>query len=115
MYQYVAQQVERNERRRSKVAVKTETIKASELQRASGKVLKRVANDREHLIVESDGYKVAVLLPYPDYEQLVRVRAAQDLQAFLKEGGGEEFTDEEVMADVLKAVDEVRRARRKKK
>jgi len=99
------------------MAVKTETIKASELQRSSGKLLKRVANDREHLIVESDGYKVAVVLPYLDYEQLIRLRAAQEMKAALAEtgAGAEEFTDEEVMADVLKAAEEVRQARRKKK
>ncbi len=51
-------------------------VKASELQRASGKVLKRVAVGREHLIVERDGYPVAVMLSYPEYEQLMREQAA---------------------------------------
>ncbi len=91
------------------------TIKASQLQRSSGQVLKRVANNREHLIVESGGYKVAVMVPYPDYEQLVRERAARKMKAVLAEAGAEQFSDKEVMADVLKAVREVRRAKRKKK
>ena len=91
------------------------TIKASELQRSSGQVLKRVANDREHLIVESGGYKVAVMVPYPDYEQLVREQAARKMKAVLAEAGAEQFSDKEVMADALKAVREVRRAKRKKK
>jgi prevent-host-death family protein len=95
--------------------MKPETIKASELQRSSGKVLKRVANDHEHLIVESGGYRVAVMIPYPDYELLIRVQAAREMKALLARTGSEQLTDEEVMADALKAVEEVRRARRSKK
>ena len=91
------------------------TIKASELQRSSGQVLKRVANDREHLIVESDGYKVAVVVPYPDYQQLVREQAARRMKAILAEGGAELYSDDEVMSDALTAVAEVRRAGRKKR
>jgi prevent-host-death family protein len=94
---------------------KLETIKASELQRSSGKVLKRVANDREHLVVESAGYKVAVMLPYLDYEQLVRERAARQMKALLAEAGAKAYSEDEVMADVLQAVKEVRHARPKKK
>ena len=95
--------------------MKPETIKASELQRSSGKVLKRIANDHEHLIVESGGYKVAVMIPYPDYELLIRVQAAREMKALLARTGSEAFTDEEVMAEALTAVEEVRRARRTKK
>ena len=97
------------------MAVKQETIKASDLQRSSGKVLKRVANDREHLIVESDGYKVAVMIPYTDYERLIRLQAAREMKTLLETTGSDEVTDEEVMADALTAVKEVRRARRPKK
>jgi prevent-host-death family protein len=95
--------------------MKPETIKASELQRSSGKVLKRVANDHEHLIVESGGYRVAVMIPYPDYELLIRVQAAREMKALLARTGSEQLTDEEVMADALKTVEEVRRARQPKK
>jgi prevent-host-death family protein len=55
---------------------KLQIITASELQRASGKVLKRVAQDNEPLMVERDGYQVAVILPVPEYEALMRLRAA---------------------------------------
>jgi prevent-host-death family protein len=51
-------------------------IKASELHRAAGKALKRVAINDEHLVVERDGYPVAVMVPYQEYEQLMRERAA---------------------------------------
>ncbi len=54
---------------------KTAVVKASELQRASGKVLRRVAVGKEHLVVERDGYPVAVMMSYAEYEQLMRERA----------------------------------------
>ena len=54
---------------------RTATVRASELQRASGKVLKRVVLGKEHLIVERGGYPVAVMMSYPEYEQLMRERA----------------------------------------
>lgn len=48
------------------------TTKASEGHRAFGKLLKRVYGSDEHLIVERDGFPVAVLLSYQEYEQLRR-------------------------------------------
>lgn len=54
---------------------KQAVINASELHRAAGKVLKRVALQAEHLVVERDGYPVAVLLSYPEYEELMHLRA----------------------------------------
>jgi prevent-host-death family protein len=56
---------------------KTAVVTASELQRASGKVLKRVALGQEHLIVERAGYPVAVMLSYAEYELLLRAQALQ--------------------------------------
>jgi prevent-host-death family protein len=56
--------------RSTAVMAKTATIKSSELQRASGTVLKRVAVDKEHLVVERNGWPVAVVMPFADYEQL---------------------------------------------
>jgi prevent-host-death family protein len=51
------------------------TVTASELQRASGSVLKRVVVGHEHVIVERAGYPVAVILSFPEYETLMRERA----------------------------------------
>jgi PHD/YefM family antitoxin component YafN of YafNO toxin-antitoxin module len=50
-------------------------IAASELHRSVGKALKRVALQDEHLVVERDGYPVAVLMSFPEYEDLMRLRA----------------------------------------
>lgn len=96
---------------------KQRTIKATELHRATSAVLKRAVNSHEHVVVESDGYKVAVVLPYPDYEELIRQRAKQDLDALLAEPQprNAQFSDDEVMADALQAQREVRQAKRKKK
>jgi prevent-host-death family protein len=48
------------------------TISASEGHRAFGKLLKRVYGSDEHLIVERDGFPVAVIMSYQEYEQLGR-------------------------------------------
>ena len=45
-------------------------VKASEGHRAFGKLLKRVFGSDEHLIVERDGFPVAVQMSYQEYEQL---------------------------------------------
>ena len=56
---------------------KRAVIPASELHRSAGKALKRVAVDDQHLIVERDGYPVAALLPYQDYQTLMRRQALE--------------------------------------
>ena len=48
------------------------TINASEGHRAFGKLLKRVYGSDEHLIVERDGFPVAVIMSYQEYELLGR-------------------------------------------
>jgi PHD/YefM family antitoxin component YafN of YafNO toxin-antitoxin module len=56
------------------MATKT-VINASELHRAAGKALKRVALNDEHLVVERDGYPIAVMMSYQEYDKLMRERA----------------------------------------
>lgn len=46
------------------------TIKASEGHRTFGKLLKRIYNSDEHLIVERDGFPIAVMMSYQEYQQL---------------------------------------------
>jgi len=45
-------------------------IKATEEYHAFGRLLKQVYDSDEHLIVEQDGFPVAVLMSYQAYEQL---------------------------------------------
>ncbi len=79
-------------------------IKASELHRAAGKALKRVALNNEHLVVERDGYPIAVLMSYPDYEQLMRERALaahRDFVRNLSQDAQERgLTEEQLMAQL---------------
>ena len=85
------------------------TITASDLQRASGSVLKRVALGGEHLIIERAGYPVAVILSYPEYEALMRERALvghRDLViALSQEAERQGLTEEQLTAEL----EEVRR------
>lgn len=69
--------------------VERAVIKASELQRHSGKVLKRAANEGVHLIVERAGYPVAVMISFEEYEELMRDRARNALRESVLELGPE--------------------------
>lgn len=83
---------------------KTVVVRASELQRSSGKVLKRVALGREHLVVERGGYPVAVMMSYAEYEQLMRGRAQaahRDLvRALGQEAEKQGLTEAQLQAEV---------------
>jgi prevent-host-death family protein len=61
-----------------KTAYPTATITSSTLQREIGKVIKRVAMNREHLTVHSNGFPVAVILPVADYKMFIAQKADQD-------------------------------------
>ena len=80
-------------------------IKASEGHRAFGKLLRRVYGSDEHLIVERDGFPVAVLLSYQEYQKLTRQRAVAALEQFGQELGREidrQGLSEEDLVDELK-------------
>ena len=64
-------------------------IKASEGHRAFGKLLKRVYRSNEHLIVERDGFPVAVLMSYQEYEKLTRQQALTALEQLSRDLGRE--------------------------
>jgi prevent-host-death family protein len=92
-------------------------INTTQLQREIGTVMRRVAVGKERLVVEREGYPVAVMLPYPDYEALIRQAAGQELVAVLDEmqRGNEAVSEEEVAADVSRAIRERRQRRRSSK
>ena len=79
-------------------------IKASELQRSSGKILKRVAVGNEHLVIERAGYPVAVMISFQEYEELMRDRALaahRDLVEVMGREAEQKNLDEaELMADL---------------
>ena|SRR5204863_5064637 len=79
-------------------------IKASEAHRAFGKLLKRVYRSDEHLIVERDGFPVAVLLSYQEYERLSQQRATAAFEKFSKPLGqeieGQGLTEEQMLVEL---------------
>ena len=80
------------------------TVAASEGHRKFGQLLKRVYNSDEHLVVERDGFPVAVLLSYQEYLALSRQRAAEDLQALTKsvssEADEQGLMEEQLLAEL---------------
>lgn len=81
------------------------TVKASEGHRTFGKLLRRVYDSDEHLIVERDGYRVAVLMSYQEYQALQRGQALDTLQALNQELGKDaeqQGLDEEALQRELK-------------
>jgi len=88
-------------------------------------VLKRVYENEETQIIERAGLPVAVIIPVDEYVSMHperarvlprievsarRQKARKALMKFLDEmqKGSEKFTEEEVEADVLRALEEVR-------
>ncbi len=86
-------------------------VKASEGHRSFGKLLRRVFRSDEHLIVERDGYPVAVILSYQEYEKLRREQAVAAFDRFSRAFGKEleerGISEEELMADLEEAKREV--------
>ena len=79
-------------------------IKASEGHRAFGKLLKRVCRSEEHLIVERDGFPVAVLMSYQEYEKLTRQQAMAAFEQFSHDVGREAerqgLTEEQLFEEI---------------
>jgi prevent-host-death family protein len=50
----------------------TITIPATELNLRAGNILRLVAVDRQHVIIERNGYPIAVMIPIHDYENALR-------------------------------------------
>ncbi len=88
-------------------------IKASEGHRAFGQLLKRVYRSDEHLIVERDGFPVAVLMSYQEYENLSRQRASEAFDrlsgAVRREMERPGLTEEQVQDEITRARQEVYR------
>ncbi len=103
-------------------------VPASQAKNNFGQVIRRVYEKEETQIIERAGLPVAAIVPMSDLERLYpdkakdmpqvevsakRARAAKRLRAILAEmhKGGEKFSEEEVMEDALKAIEEVRRSK----
>ncbi len=104
-------------------------VPASQAKNQFGEVIRRVYEDEETQIIERSGMPVAAIISMNDLERFMpekikempevamsakRKRAWKELMAILSEPGSEKYSDEEVEADALRAVQEVRHGRRKK-
>lgn len=104
---------------------------ASRAKNNFGEVIKRVYENEETQIIERGGLPVAAIVSISDLERLYpedmkdvpraassvkRQQAWQRFSALLNkmQAGNEQYSEEEVEADVLKAVEEIRRGKRTK-
>ena len=105
-------------------------VPASQAKNNFGEMIRRVYEGDEIQVVERDGLPVVGIITMSDLERLYpekvkelprvaasvkRQRAAKQLLALLNQTGSTEFSEAEVEADVMQAVQEVRHNRRKKK
>jgi PHD/YefM family antitoxin component YafN of YafNO toxin-antitoxin module len=79
-------------------------INASELHRSAGKMLRRAALQDEHLVIERDGYPVAVMISYPEYEELMHLRLLETHRELVRTLGEEAerqgLSEEQLMAEL---------------
>ena len=104
-------------------------IPATQAKNNFGELIKRVYEEDECQIIERAGIPIAAIISMSDLERLYpeklkelpklamsakRQRAWQKLMVLLDKPGSEQFSEEEVEADVQKAVEEVRHGRSEK-
>jgi len=56
---------------------KTATVTATMLQREVGTILRRVGQEKQHLIVERDGFPVVAIIPVVEYELMKRHHSSE--------------------------------------
>ena len=86
-------------------------IKASEFHRGFGKLLKRVYDSDEHLIIERGGFPVAVMMSYQEYEQFRRQQALEAHRELVKKVGAEAekqgLTEEQLIEELRETRKEI--------
>jgi prevent-host-death family protein len=91
------------------------TVSATEVRRRFGEMLKRAHNKEEHLIVERDGFPLAVIVPYDDYQVFMREHARRAFDRFSRALGndveGRGITEEQLVENLEDAKKEVFRER----
>ena len=79
-------------------------VTATEGHREFGKLLRRVYESHEHLVVERDGFPVAVLLSYQEYQALLRNQSHASLEqlnrTLSKVADEENFTEEALRREI---------------
>ena len=86
-------------------------IKASEGHRAFGKLLRQVYRSDDRLIVERDGFPVAVLMSYQEYEKMRQEQAVEAFERFSRPLGRQiekqSPTEEQLLAELKESRQEV--------
>ncbi len=98
-------------------------VPATQAKNNFGEIIKRVYEEDECQIIERSGIPIAAIVSMSDLERLYpgkfkelpklaasakRQRAWRKMRALLDKPGSEQFSEEEVEADVQKAAEEVR-------
>ncbi len=80
------------------------TVTASQGHRGFGKLLKRVYGSDEHLVIERDGFPMAVMMSYQEYEKMEQLKSEAALirfgRALGQEVEAEGLTEEELLAQI---------------
>lgn len=83
---------------------KQTVVTATEGHREFGKLLRRVYESHEHLVVERDGFPVAVLMSYHEYQALLGNQSRANLEqlnrTLSKVAEEENITEETLLRDV---------------
>ena len=86
-------------------------IKASEGHRAFGRLLRQVYRSDDRLIVERDGFPVAVLMSYQEYEKMRREQALEAFERFSRPLGREveeqRLSEDQLLAELKQSRREV--------
>jgi prevent-host-death family protein len=94
---------------------KQSTVSATDVRRHFGDMLKRAHNNREHLIVERDGYPVAVIMSFDGYESMMKECYSREFDEHSRKLGLElekqGLSEEEVMDELEEVKKEVFRQR----
>ena len=78
-------------------------IQVSELHRTPGEVIRRVAVEKERLVIERAGYPVAVLIPFDEYEAEAE-RALEELASEVRPRVKAMRLTEQQVVDDLRAI-----------
>ncbi len=82
----------------------THVVPITELHRRLGGIIRRVAINKEHIVVEKGGLPVAVLLSMAEYEELVKNWRVKEFEQLAREIGHEAarqgLTEEQLMDEL---------------
>ena len=91
----------------------TKTIKASKVRQQFSQVLNQVFHKRVRVIIEKNGIPVAAIVSATDLKRLKNIEAEENKAVDEMRAAFSDFTEEQIIEDVAKVVEEVRAKRRR--